>query len=77
MKNKSSTGVICDKCGHYFAGHSNLFGKICIHCGNFIKPISNSEDDIFNKKSYIKAQEEIRKYLKEYIKEQSNANQRQ
>ena len=29
---------ICSSCGHVYDGHTNIYGKICIHCGGLTKP---------------------------------------
>jgi len=36
IKGKLTGGIGCSKCGHYFQGHSNHYGKFCSHCGTFI-----------------------------------------
>ena len=37
-KPHNSDGVTCPGCSYFFKGHSNLFGKICGHCGFYIPP---------------------------------------
>jgi len=67
-----SNGVQCDKCGFLFEGHSNVFGKVCTRCGNYINPISNPIENNYDEQ-HDKAQSKIRQYLKKYL-EEKNAN---
>lgn len=67
-----SNGVQCDKCGFLFEGHSNVFGKVCTRCGNYISPMNNPIEDNYDEQK-SEAQNKIRQYLKKYW-EEKNAN---
>ena len=69
-----SSGVSCDKCGFFFKGHSNNFGKVCTRCGHFIKPLCKPIEESYDDK-YVEAQHAIRAYLKQHMKEKDNADQ--
>jgi len=66
--------IICEKCGKKYNSVSsldkkhypNIFGKICIRCGNFIEPEEMIEMPIIkdNKDRFRKDRLKIRKYLK-------------
>ena len=67
-----SNGVQCDKCSFFFEGHSNHYGKVCTRCGNYIHA-SNPIEKVYDDKNK-KVQENIRNYLKQYLKDKENAN---
>jgi hypothetical protein len=69
-----SNGVACDKCGFFFKGHSNVFGKVCTRCGHFIAPLGKPIEDSYDDK-HIAAQNAVRAYLTQYMKEKHNADQ--
>jgi hypothetical protein len=38
MKQTKTSDVICPHCYHVYAGHTNNYGKACMHCLNLIPP---------------------------------------
>ena len=38
MKSNINENVICPNCGHVYEGHTNVYGKVCMHCIYFIPP---------------------------------------
>ena len=59
---KKMSDIYCN-CGYCFTGHTNLFGKICPKCGEYIAP----EQELSIVKDNKQKKEKIDQELKEYL----------
>lgn len=59
MKNS----ILCSGCGHIYNGHTNYFGKMCVHCNTFIPPFVILPIVEQNKHKLMLAQHKLREHL--------------
>lgn len=57
--------VRCPQCGHIYKGHTNHFGKVCIHCDACIPPFGELPIVRENKHKLLLAQHKLREHLHE------------
>lgn len=63
MDQSQNNGFTCPDCGHFYKGHTNVFGKVCIHCGARIPPPVDPKMVERNKISEALAQQYARQVI--------------
>ena len=67
-------GITCPKCGYFYKGHTNVWGKVCQKCGAVIKPDKKPTFIEEREKDLIVAQEQIRRCLKNKLNRRGHGN---